>query len=192
MRKYAIIGFGCAGYHAANAIRAYDCRADIDIYSNHGQAPYNPMLTTYYASDRLSAEGMYPFGTLQDITKRLDVQIYTDTPALHLDGRTVICAAARSTYDGVLVSTGAAAFIPSVAGLDNIPPERIFCMRSFQDAQRLKTAMATGAYRTAVVVGASMVGIKVAELLNGAGIQTLLADMAPYLFPLQLIRNLPS
>ena len=40
-----------------------------------------------------------------------------------------------------------------------------------------------------MVVGASMVGIKIVELLNGAGIHTTLVDMAPYLFPLAAYRD---
>ena len=39
-------------------------------------------------------------------------------------------------------------------------------------------------YKDAVVVGASMVGIKVAELLYHRGIHVTLADMAPHIFAL--------
>ncbi len=184
MRKYAIIGFGCAGYHGAKTVRDYNPDAFIDVYSDHGQAPYNPMLTTYYASGRLPMEGMFPFGTLDEITRRLSLQVYTDMPVLRVDGRTVVTAASQTAYDGVLISTGAVAFVPPITGLDSVSADRVFCMRTSRDAERLKAAVGAGGHRTAVVVGASMVGIKVVELLNQAGIRTTLADMAPYLFPL--------
>ena len=43
--NYAVVGFGTAGYHAVKAIRACDKEGEIDVYSNTGRAPYNPMLT---------------------------------------------------------------------------------------------------------------------------------------------------
>ena len=53
MATYAIIGFGGAGFHALSAIRDADQAGTIHVYSEHADAPYNPMLTTYYASNRL-------------------------------------------------------------------------------------------------------------------------------------------
>mgnify|MGYP000028343667 CR=1 FL=1 len=42
--KYAVVGFGTAGYHAVKKIRELDKEGCIDVYSNTGRAPYNPML----------------------------------------------------------------------------------------------------------------------------------------------------
>ena len=64
MSSYAIIGFGCAGYQAARAIRGRDESGVIDVFSDVGLAPSNPMLTTYYTKGALHYEGMFPFGTL--------------------------------------------------------------------------------------------------------------------------------
>ena len=57
--KYAVVGFGTAGYHAVKKIRELDKEGCIDVYSNTGRAPYNPMLTTYYAFGKLEYEGMF-------------------------------------------------------------------------------------------------------------------------------------
>ena len=54
MSSYAIIGFGCAGYQAARAIRGRDESGVIDVFSDVGLAPSNPMLTTYYTKRRAS------------------------------------------------------------------------------------------------------------------------------------------
>ena len=48
MERFAIVGFGCAGCHALKALRAAGCSAAVDVYSDTGLPPYNPMLTTYY------------------------------------------------------------------------------------------------------------------------------------------------
>ena len=39
--KYAVVGFGTAGYHAVKKIRELDKEGCIDVYSNTGRAPYN-------------------------------------------------------------------------------------------------------------------------------------------------------
>lgn len=83
-------------------------------------------------------------------------------------------------YDKILVSTGAAAFVPgSFAGLKGA-----HCMRTVEDAKGLREALERKHYKNAVVVGASMVGIKVAELLHKSGTEVTLADMAPHIFAL--------
>ena len=51
--KYGIVGFGCAGYNAAVAIRSCDKNAQIDVYEKTDKPPFNPMLSTYLASERL-------------------------------------------------------------------------------------------------------------------------------------------
>jgi assimilatory nitrate reductase electron transfer subunit/3-phenylpropionate/trans-cinnamate dioxygenase ferredoxin reductase subunit len=56
-------------------------------------------------------------------------------------------------------------------------------MRTVEDAIRLKEAM-TRAPKKALVIGASMVGIKVMELFYKAGVEVCLADMAEHIFPL--------
>ena len=68
--RYGIVGFGTAGYHGVKEIRKYDPTGTIHVYGDTGMAPYNPMLTTYYAAGKLSYEGMFPFGTLEEMEKK--------------------------------------------------------------------------------------------------------------------------
>ena len=56
-------------------------------------------------------------------------------------------------------------------------------MRTVQDAERLQARLERGGVRSAVVVGASMVGIKVVELLRRRDVAVTMADMAPGIFP---------
>ena len=91
MASYAIVGFGCAGYHALTAVRDADSEATIDIYSEHTDSPYNPMLTTYYAANRLRYEGMFPFGTLEDIAFTFKANVFSGTRVtdLNADSRSI-------------------------------------------------------------------------------------------------------
>ncbi|MBQ6592178.1 MAG: FAD-dependent oxidoreductase [Solobacterium sp.] len=181
---YVIVGFGCAGYYAARTIRNNDPGGKITVFSDHPYAPYNPMLTTYYAAGKIPFEMLFPFGDLETLEKELDLEIRTDTAVekVSTSDRTVLLKnGERIAYDRLLIATGASAFAPRFEGLD---PADAYYMRTIEDAVKLKETMDAKEYRTALVVGASMVGIKVVELLNNRGIETTLADMAPKIFPL--------
>lgn len=183
MKRFAIIGFGCAGYQALAAIRQAGCDAQVDVYTETDLPPYNPMLTTYYVGGKLPYEGLFPFGTLEDIGRQYEANFLTGTRVAKVDAqaRAVTLESGETrAYDKILISTGATAFVPpSFAGV-----EGAFCMRTVEDAVGLKTALEAREYQSAVVVGASMVGIKVAELLLKRGIRVTLADMAPHIFAL--------
>ncbi|WP_320936003.1 NAD(P)/FAD-dependent oxidoreductase [Enterocloster lavalensis] len=182
MRTYAIVGFGTAGYHALKAIRRLDAGGTVDVYTNTGLAPYNPMLTTYYAGGKLSYREMFPFGSLEEIQKTCSFRCICDTVKSVAAGRTVETEKGEvRSYDKILIATGASAFAPAIPGLE---PERCFFMRTDEDALRLSRALEDKRVKSAVVVGASMVGIKVAELLAKRGIRTVLADLASCMFPL--------
>jgi len=182
--KYAIIGFGCAGYYAAKAIRQLDEAGTITVFSEHDCAPYNPMLTTYYVAGKIPFEGLFPFGTLAHVRDELKLDLRTGVRVERIDPETKTvwpAGGAPETFDRLLLATGASAFAPPVEGL---APGEAFSMRTLDDAVRLKKALEEHDYRSALVVGASMVGIKVVELLNARGIDTTLADLAPRVFPL--------
>lgn len=184
MAAYAIIGFGCAGYHALTAIREADKDGTIDVYSEHPDPPYNPMLTTYYASGRLSYEGLFPFGDLKSIACTYDANIFSGARVAALDSssRTLVLEdGTRKSYDKVLLATGARSFTPPIT---NECPDAVISMRTLDDARALNQILEERELKQAVVIGASMAGIKVVEVLHNNGIHTVLADMAPNIFPL--------
>ncbi len=180
--RYAVVGFGTAGYHAVKEIRNYDTAGEIDVYGDTGKAPYNPMLTTYYVFGKLGEEGLYPFGPLAAIQEKLNFTYHHETvKQVHGDRMSVETGLGEKVYDRILIATGASAFAPAVAGLR---PEDTFLMRTVEDARRLKERLKTGKVKHALVVGASMAGIKVAEVLGQYGAEVCLADLAPAIFSL--------
>lgn len=192
MGKTAIIGFGCAGYHAAELLREKQPDMQIDIYSATGEAPYNPMLTTYYASEKIGQSAMFPFGDLETVSNKLNASIFTNTPVTHLyaQERIVETAGGRSEpYDDIIIATGSYAVVPPFA---RELTANSYTMRTADDARTLEQVLCTGNIRSAVVVGGQMVGIKVVELLHRRGIKTLLVDMAPRIFPLSACEEISA
>lgn len=183
-KRYAIVGFGCAGYHALTALRESDLDAEIHVYSDSAEPPANPMLTTYYAAGRLPYEGLFPFGSLEDILRRLSPVLHTGVTVTALDKetRTLTCSdGSKATFDAILLATGADPVVPP---LGVTVGNRVLCMRTVADAKALRDRLAKGDVRSVTVIGGSMVGIKIVELCREAGLSCTLADMAERIFPL--------
>lgn len=190
MGSVAILGFGCAGYHAAKTLRENGYAGSIDVYSDTGEAPYNPMLTTYFVSEKIGHEGMYPFGDLKTICTELNVNVLTHAKVTRLHARKHIVETGHGKsgpYDDVIIATGASAVVPPFA---RDLKHNSYTMRTTEDARRLEERLAARNVKRAVVVGGQMVGIKVVELLWKRGIQTLLVDMAPRIFPVSACENI--
>lgn len=180
--RFAIIGFGCAGYRAAEAIRNSGCDAVIDVYSDTNIPPYNPMLTTYYVKGAIPHEALFPFGTLEEITKKLNIRFHGEKPVVGLDPaeKTLTFAdGSREKFDKILISTGASAVMPPLQGID-LPG--VFKMRTAQDAEQLKAVLDKGEIKSALVIGASWVGIKVVEDMVAYGVPCTLVDGAKWMF----------
>lgn len=187
-KRYAIVGFGCAGYNGAKAIRELDQDCEIHVYESTQNPPSNPMLTTYYASGKLEYQGAFPFGDLKTIQEELNVVFHGNESVKKVlpEEKALVLDSGMVHFDKILISTGARAILP---GLSGIPDRRVFLMRTMEDAERLKEYLEQNPVKKGVVVGASMVGIKVAELLWKRGIETTIADFASWLFPLAAFEN---
>ena len=192
-RRYAIVGFGCAGYHALEALRQSDSQGEIHVFSELDQPPANPMLTTYYAAGRLPYEALFPFGTLEEVERKFSPVLHMDAPvaALEKDERALtLSTGERMAFDAVLLATGAQPVVPP---LGVTVGERVLCMRTVADARRLRQRLEAGDVRSVTVIGASMVGIKIVELLPGGGaIACTLADLAERVFPLAALPDVSA
>ena len=182
MKKIAIIGFGGAGYQAAKEARRVDPTATIDVFSDTNMGPYNPMLTTYYVKGAIPYEAMFPFGSLEQIVRDLHLNFFGNRPVTGLEPETrtlVFGNGTRAQYDKILISTGASAVMPPLRGID-LPG--VFKMRTAQDAVALKEVLDRGTIRSALVIGASWVGIKVVEDMVAYGVPCTLVDGAKWMF----------
>lgn len=183
MEKVAIIGFGCAGYHGAKALRSRDSQASIDVYTDVSHPPANPMLTTYYVKKAIPRDALFPFGSLESIADDYRLNIRQEK-VIGLEGATrtlQLEGGEHPSYDRILIATGASAFAPPIEGI-NLPG--VLVMRTPADAQQLKELLEEKRPQSALVIGASMTGIKVAELLHLGGVECTMVDGAPYMFPL--------
>ncbi|MCF8096031.1 MAG: NAD(P)/FAD-dependent oxidoreductase [Desulfobacteraceae bacterium] len=179
-QRMVVIGNGGAAIHAIMAARHSGFCGEIhQISDSHGPA-FNPMLAPYYLKGMLSWENCFPFGG--DFYHRHDVTCHFGSPVKHLDAndKTIFIKEGRRLYyDKCLVATGAQAVIPQIEGLSDSP--YAFSLRSPQSSIAMSKVM--GRTGKILVLGASLVGVKVAEIMSKRGAKVILMDVASQLFP---------
>ncbi len=183
-----ILGNGGAAIEAIKALRENGNEEEIVLISDAVWPSYNPMLTTYYVSGKIEFSGMFPFGYGKKIYDQYRVNLQLGSPVVDLDADKKVIKVASGKeyrYSKCLIATGARPFLPPVKGIDS---KKIYTMRTLEDALKLRDAL-TKKPKKVLVVGASMVGIKVVELLDDLNIDVCFADMADCIFPLAAHRQ---
>jgi NAD(P)H-nitrite reductase large subunit len=181
--KVAITGYGCAAAECIKALRKNRYTGEIHVFTDSKWPVYNPMLTTYYVAGKISFDQLFPYGTGDKFCRDYDVNIHPGSPVINLDAekRTITNRAGfEFNYEQCLIASGAS---PSLPHIENISSNNVYLMRTLEDAVRLKEALNKKPGK-ALVIGASMVGIKVVELLYNTGIEVCLVDLAEQIFPL--------
>jgi NADPH-dependent 2,4-dienoyl-CoA reductase/sulfur reductase-like enzyme len=175
-----IIGNGGAAVHAVMALRASGYKGPVRLVSDVDGPAFNPMLSPYYLGGQIPLKRCFPFG--RDFYRKHDVACRFGSPAEALDpvNRIVFLAnGKRLPYEQCLIATGARPTLPKGTGLDQTP--HVYTFRSREDAERLRERL--GSARDAVILGASLVGIKLAEILMKRGMRVTLVDVAEQVLP---------
>lgn len=186
-----IVGNGAAAAEAAMAARGAGYRGAIDLFADNPLPPYNPMLGTYFASGVIPREMCFPFGGLE-FYERYGITAHLDTPVVRVQAsarQMTTTDGFQCSYRACLVASGARTTFPPLPGLDS---PGVHGLRSFDDAVRFKEAVAGALARAAaegrpprgIVLGASFVGVKVAELLHGAGFEVCIVEKEACVLPL--------
>jgi NADPH-dependent 2,4-dienoyl-CoA reductase/sulfur reductase-like enzyme len=182
-KSVVILGNGCAGAECIKALRESGYKEKIHLLTDSRWSIYNPMLTTYYVAEKIGFEGLFPYGTGQEFYLKYGVEVIPESPVVALDAEQKVVRARSGLefkYDRCLIATGATPVLPPIEGIGS---DRVYTLRTVEDAIRLKKAMVKKP-KKALVIGASMVGIKVMELFYKGGMEVCMADLAQHIFPL--------
>lgn len=174
-----IIGNGTAAIHAIRGLRGSGFKGTILLISEETGPAYNPMLLPYYMGGEIEKEGIYvcrgDFYTIHQI-KRVMGQKVT---GLDTKQQVVQIGDQREVpYDLLLIAAGAKPTLPDIPGI-NLPG--VFSFRKLSDVIGIKRLACRG--KQAIVVGASLIGLKVCEVLRMKGVEVGVVDMAPQILP---------
>jgi len=179
-RRIVILGNGGAACHAVQAAREAGFGGEIHMLSDTREPAFNPMLAPYYLKGMMDWERCYPFGA--DFYRRHEVTSHFGSPVVELDAvaRTVRTEDGHQlSYDRCLVATGANAALPPVPGLSESP--FAYPLRTSESTRNLESVMASA--KKAVILGASLVGIKIAEIMTKQKARLVVVDVADQVMP---------
>lgn len=178
--RIVILGNGGAAAFAAVSARASGYQGEIHLVSDTATPAFNPMLSPYYLKGEIPWDRCFPFGA--GFYRDYNLTRHFDNPVESLDAaaqRVTLAKGRKLVYDRCLVATGAGPAIAPVPGLKESP--RCLPLRTAASMKRLEEAMSPA--KRALVLGASLVGLKVAEMLIKKRIHVILLDVADRLLP---------
>jgi len=177
-----IIGNGLASAECAKATRESGYDGDLTIVSDSNLPQFNPMLVTYFATDKIEYDDLFPYGGA-DFYEKYNVVCRFGSPVTSLDAMNRIVKTADGqaiSYDKCVIASGASPVL--LKAFTNVK-DAVLNLRTVDDAVKFKKMLESDRKR-ALVVGASMIGIKAVEALANAGFDVTLADFAKSIFPL--------
>ncbi len=184
MSKYVIVGASAAGIGAVEAIRKVDSQGTITVISDEVCPQYSrPMI-----SDFVSGKADFPkmmcreenFWTQHNAQTILDKKAV----ALDLEKKTVTLEGGEKIpYEKLLLATGGKPFVPKMEGQDK---EGVFTFTTIRDAEKLVAKIDQIKAKSAVVIGAGLIGISVTDALTKRGVKVTLVELQEKILSLLL------
>ena len=185
--RYLIVGGVAAGTKAAAKLKRCDRSADVRVITRDADISYAGCGLPYYIGGGIATRDELIVNTPASYTELTGVPVETGVEATALDAAAKLVHVRRADgseddepYDKLIIATGAAPFVPPVAGTDLAG---VFCVRTPDDAEGIRSYADEHRCRRAVVVGAGFIGLEVAENLSARGLDVTVIDAADQIMP---------
>lgn len=178
--RMLIIGNGGAAACAVRGARKAGYTGEIHLICAESEATFNPMLAPYYLAGLIPFGRCFPFG--MDFYRANEVTVHFGAKAESLEPQRQTCtltAGRKIGYDYCLAASGATPVLPPIPGLG--ASARVFPIRTVSQTKALSQALRQA--REIVVLGASLVGTKLASILTQRGHGVTLVDIADHVLP---------
>ena len=174
-----VLGFGAAAVSAICSLRECGYDGLLAVMTDAGPEPYSPVLTSYYAGGRIDREQCFSWKDV-DFSDLIDDLLIQQTPvsvdfAAH---EVELVGGRRVGYSKLLIATGAH---PVVPGFPNLETYRPHVLRTMEDADRLREALACKPHARVLVSGTSMVGLKVVEACLDRKVDVTMLGRSPHI-----------
>ena len=179
---YIVIGQGIAGSTAATMLRKQDPHTPVAVITNELHYVYSRIdLPDIIAGKYEPAASV--LRTAEDFAQAgIECLMGETAVALLRDEKAVLLSSGRRfQYDKLLLATGSLPVVPPVPGAG---APGVYSLWTLQQAGEIFAA--TGKARSAVVVGAGLIGLKTALALKKRGLNVTVIEKLPRLLPRQL------
>lgn len=179
--KVVIVGGVAGGATAAARLRRLDEHAEIIIFERTEYVSYANCGLPYYVGGVIGEQSELTLQTPESLWTRFRIRVMVrhEVKAINPDSKTVTVrnletgAEWDEPYDKLLLSTGAKPVIPDI---DGIGSDRIFTLRTVEDAVRIESHVTAHMPKSAIIAGGGYIGIEMAENLTKRGIKVILVQ----------------
>lgn len=189
-KRIIIVGGVAGGASAAARLRRLDETAEILMLERGDYISFANCGLPYYIGDVIKDREKLLVQTEEGMEKRfnIDIRVRTEVTKIFRDTKEVEIYAdgrnSRERYDYLILSPGAAPFVPPIEGIKR---EGIYTLRNMGDVDKIKSHVIDRKPKSAIVIGGGFVGIEMAENLKEAGLDvTLIEAMNQIMAPLDL------
>ena len=182
--KYVIVGGCAAGIGAVEAIREVDQRGAITVISEEQCSHYSrPMISDFVsgkadlAKMKTRDDQFWQNNSVNTLVGKKAVSLNTAEKTVSLD------SGEKVAYEKLLIATGGKPFVPKMEGQDK---EGVYTFTNVADAERLSNKINRENAKSAVVIGAGLIGISVTEALVKRGLKVTLVELQDKILSLLL------
>jgi NADH oxidase (H2O2-forming) len=187
-KHIVIIGAHAAGVDAASAARKTDRTAEITMLTEEKHPGYSRCGLPFVIGGHIpnfSDLIVFPPAFFQMM--KINLKTETKATAIDITKKTVDTQdktgkSETISYDTLIVATGANSFMPPIKGKEK---QEICSLRTLDDGHTIDQAVKKGA-RTAVVMGAGLIGLETAIGLQEKGLTVTVVEMLPQILPQML------
>ena len=186
--KIAVIGAVAAGTSAAAKARRTDKDAEIVIFEKGTDISYAGCGLPYYISGVVEDRDQLLAFTASSFEEKYKVEVKTkhEVKEIEPDKKMIRYQDLEKgeegsyEYDKLIIATGASAVTPPFEGLDL---ENIFTLRSVESADQIKETVDNGDPKNAVIIGAGLIGLEMAESFSELGMEVTVVELQDQVLP---------
>lgn len=170
-----IVGGVAGGMSTATRLRRNDEHRDIIVLEASGHVSFANCGLPYNVGGVIPERSDLLLQTPQSLKERFNIDVRINTRAVSIDreAQTVTTQSGEVIhYDELVLSPGAAPFLPPIAGI-----EQALTLRTVEDVDAIVAAVEGMA--SAVIIGGGFIGLEMAENLRHRGMRTTLVEAGP-------------
>jgi NAD(P)H-nitrite reductase large subunit/ferredoxin len=176
--RVVVVGAGVAGVTASEEIRRALADVELTLVGDEPYAFYNRMAITRLVSESASIESLYLNRRDWAESRRIDYRCGVAATAIDRGSHEVELADGQLLpYDRLVIATGARPHVPPIEGFG---ADGCFVLRTIDDAVQIQQHIRRRRCRTAVIVGAGLLGLEAAYYLAQLDVRVLVLDRGPW------------
>ncbi len=184
MAKYVIVGASAAGIAAVGAIRKVDPDGAIMAITEEACSDYSRPMISDLVSGKTDLQKMKCKTEEFWRENNAEIRLGKKVVSLNLAEKTVnLEDGEKVVYEKLLLATGGKPFIPKMEGQEK---DCVFTFTNIAEAQRLAKKIDDIQAKSAVVIGAGLIGISVTEALMKRGLKVTVVELQEKILSLLL------